>query len=191
VLPLLATVLSGAAAAASCVTAPPPDLPVAPAQGPIIVQDAVQPPPSEYLLELPPQGFVVPVKVTDPTKPFVCRVFVDFYPGSDNTLHATGTALTIPATPALDGGVTLVTFSLTTTNLGDPTACHTIQAMCADEFDQTSGHTPGDSLGSDGVVWQYAPNTPGGCSTVDGGDGEFPDAPLDGLPLTPDSIGPL
>jgi hypothetical protein len=190
--PALATACAFAAAIASCVTVPPADPPQAPAQGPIIVQDSVQPPANQYLTALPPEGgFVVPVKVFDPNRPINCNVFVDFDPG---LVNSTGTATTCePTLPALDGGLTNLTFGISATSgLFDPTVCHTIQCFVADTFDRNSAHTPGDSLlGADSVTWQYTPNGPGNCQQFDGGDGASPvDAPTDGLPLTPDVVGP-
>jgi hypothetical protein len=55
-----------------------------------------------------------------------------------------------------------------------------------------SQHTPGDSFGTDNVIWHYTPNGPGSCALFDAGDGAFlPDAPSDGgVLLTPDAVGP-
>jgi hypothetical protein len=73
---------------------------------------------------------------------------------------------------------------MTGIDLGDPNACHVIQCFVADfPFARNSPHTPGDILGADSVVWQYAPNGPGGCDEFDGSDGAFP--PMDGLPGPP------
>jgi hypothetical protein len=192
VAPALAAGCAAVAAIASCVTVPPADPPQVPAQGPIIVRDAVQPRSDQYLTALPQKGFVIPVKTFDPNKPITCNVFVDFDPGPVNS---TGTAATCASTlPALDGGVTDLSFTLSTTSIVDPTVCHQIQCFVADSFDQNSLHTPGDSLGADPVTWQYTPNGPGNCQQFDGGDGAVPvpvDAPTDTLPFTPDVVGPL
>jgi hypothetical protein len=191
-LPALALALSALAGISSCLTTAPAEPPPVPPLGPTIIQDAVYPPNNTYLPALPPQPFVVPVRVFDPNREIECEVYVDFDPGSDNSQFATGA---IPGAcptmlPALDGGPTLMQFSLTSTNLGDPTTCHVIQCFVADSFDTMSPHTPGDTLGADSVTWQYAPNGPGGCEQFDGGDGAAPpDAPMDALPQTPDAVG--
>jgi hypothetical protein len=177
-----------AASVASCVTAAPADVPTPPLLGPIIVQDAVQPPSGAYLTVLPEAGFVVPVRAFDPTSTITCNVFVDFDPGMDNTT-ATPIFCT-PTPPALDGGLTSLTFSINPIDaLGDPNACHTIQCFVAEGFDRGSPHTPSNSLGADSVTWQYTPNGPGGCDEFDGSDGAFPpaDAPMDRLLLIADS----
>jgi hypothetical protein len=177
---------------AACITAPPPDLPILPARGPRILEDGVQPPTNAYLTELPADGqFLVPVEVNDPTQEIVGRVFVDFYPGSDNMRSATAADQMITAQPALDGGPTIMSFMLSATaDLGDPTACHLIQFFVADSFSGRSGHTPGDSLGADSVSWFYTPNGPNGCFGYDAGDGAAAeDGAGDSLPLTPDGVG--
>jgi hypothetical protein len=189
--PAVAGALTAAAlAVASCITGAPADPPQPPALGPTIIQDAVKPPNDEYLTVLPqlPSTFAVPVRVFNPNTPITCNVFVDFDPGSDNSQFAKGTAAVCPRTlPALDGGPTILTFSLSQASLApgnvvDPHACHTIQCFVGDyPFSQKSAHTPGDSLGADSVTWQYTPDGPGSCSQFDAGDGAYlPDAPSDG-----------
>jgi hypothetical protein len=173
-----------AASVASCVTAAPADVPTPPLLGPIIVQGAVQPPSGLYLTVLPEAGFVVPVRVFDPSSTITCAVFVDFDTG---LLNNTGTSASCADTPpALDGGVTSLTFTIPPINLGDPNACHTIQCFVAEEFQPQSPHTP-RRLGADPVTWHYAPNGPGGCDFFDGSDGAFPpaDAPTDVFVVPP------
>jgi hypothetical protein len=193
--PALAAGLAAAVAVSSCITGPPADLPQVPVQGPTIVQDAVMPPANQYLTYLPelPEQFVVPVRVSNPDTPILCNVYVDFDPGADNSRVANGTATRCPTMlPSVDGGVTLMTFSLSqtdiATNVVDPNACHTIQCFVAYTFDRFSPHSAGDSLGADSVTWQYSPNGPGSCAQFDAGDGAFPpaDAPSDVLPVTPE-----
>jgi hypothetical protein len=192
--PAVAAALTAAVAVASCITGPPPDPPQPPAIGPTIIQDAVQPPNNEYLTELP-ATFEVPVRVTDPNRPIACNVFIDFYPGTNNTA---GTTIGCPPTlPALDGGPTILSFSLSaaalTANGLDPSLCHAIQCFVGDSpFARMSAHTPGDSLGADSVTWQYTPNGPGSCAEFDAGDGAFPPDGLSdgGLQLTPDAVSP-
>src|SRR5580704_4140269 len=191
VLPALAS--AAGAAMASCITSPPADVPTIPVQGPTIVQDAVRPPVNESLTALPPGGaFLVPVRVSDPNKAITCRVFVDFDAGADDGTFATGAVASCPDTlPALgDGGLTLLSFTLTATSFADPTTCHAIQCLVADDFDASSANASGEGLAIDSVTWQYAPNGPGGCSPLGGGDAAYrPDASTESLPPTPDAAG--
>jgi hypothetical protein len=194
------TAFVAASAMGSCITVPPADPPQVPALGPIILQDAVMPAADQYLTVLPPGGFSVPVKVLNPTSTIACQVFVDFDTGSDNFRAATGLAYSCPLNtqPALDGGLTILKFTLTAASLADPpprpgdnsdlTFCHTITFFVADAFATNSAHTPGgDSLGADMVTWKYTPNGPGNCEQFDGGDGVFPtDAPTDSMLLVPE-----
>jgi hypothetical protein len=193
-LPALAVVCAVAVGVASCVSAAPAEPPQSPPLGPIIVQDSVMPVASAYLPALPP-SFRVPVRAFDPTRLVLCHVFVDFDPGQDNVNSTGFVAACAPTPPALDGGVTQLSFMLLPTQLGDPTACHVIQCFVADAFDPKSQHTPGDSLGADSVTWQYAPNGPGSCTQFSGADGSFSvadAAPTDAqLPFTSDSVAPL
>jgi hypothetical protein len=188
VLTVLAAGCAGAAGAASCVTAQPADLPQVPPLGPTIVQDAVMPAANGYLTALPAE-FWVPVRVFDPSRPVTCNVFVDFDPATNNS---TGTNATCPFTPpALDGGITQLSFFFLPGNFPDPTACHTIQCYVAYTFDRNSAHTPGDSFGADSVVWNYTPNGPGGCDHFAGSDGAFPppDASMpDAQLFVPDAV---
>lgn len=187
----LAAACAAAAGVASCVAAGPADVPQAPKLGPIIVQDAVQPPANAYLTVLPEAGFIVPVRVFDPSSPIRCNVFVDFDPRQDNSTFATGVAAMCGTVlPALDGGVTQLMFTIPSTSFPDPNTCHTIQCFVAEAFAFNSNHTPDpNGPGADSVTWQYTPNGPGGCDEFDGSDGAFPDAPIDGLLFAPD--GPI
>lgn len=195
-LPALAVGCAAAAGAASCISAAPADPPQPQLPGPTIVQDSVRPAANTYLTALPP-SFSVPVRAFEPNRTINCDVFVDFDPGTDNiNINISGFATACaPTLPALDGGVTELSFTLLPTDLGDPTACHVIQCFVADVFDPRSPHTPGDSLGADSVTWQYAPNGPGSCTQLSAGDGAFPPAdaaPTDSqLPLTPENVSPL
>jgi hypothetical protein len=192
-----ACALAATAGIGACITAPPADLPQIPVLGPTIIQDAVQPPRDQILTAFPAEGivFIVPVRVTDPTIDVQAEVFVDYDPLSDNVAPYGFGQQTIVTPPAIDGGITVVRvpFSWTDSHFErwnfDPNACHTIEIVVADSFDKISAHTAGDSLGADSAVWMYQPNGAGSCFEVDAGDGGFPpDAPLDGLPLTP--VGP-
>jgi hypothetical protein len=179
--------VSGAVSA--CITAPPPDLPVLPARGPRILHDDVKPPTSAFLTGLPGDGqFLVPVEVSNPAQLIAWRVYVDFYPGIDNMRFATPAEQSFSTPPSVDGGPTIISFSLSPTDLIDPTACHLIQFYVADSFTGTAP-TAGDNLGVDGVSWFYMPNGTNGCFEYDAGDGAAEDAGIDALPLTPDGVG--
>lgn len=170
----------------ACITTSPPELPAVPPRGPRILADGIDPP-SFILLQLPPDGaFQVPVEVSDPTRVILGRVFIDYYPaanGGQNATQPTGPTVSVP--PALDGGVTLVSFQLTNDQLGDPSACHVIQFFVADSFAAVPmpTHAPGDSLGADSVTWFYTPGGPGVCNVYDAG--VYPDAAPDGSFVTP------
>ncbi len=173
---------------ASCITTPPADVPTIPAQGPTIIQDAVRPPANAALTALPPGGsFVVPVQVSVSDKPVTCRVFVDLDAGAAVNPFGTGAVARCPDTlPALDdGGLTVLTFTLTAASFGNPTRCHAIQCFVADYTDASSAHAPGASLGVDSVFWQYAPSGPGGCSPIGGGAAASPQD------ASPDAAGSL
>lgn len=172
------------AGAASCVTAQPPDVTQAPSLGPIIIQDAVQPPANAFLTMIPPDAqFIVPVRVFDPNQSVECEVFIDFDPGSNNT---NGSPIGCVFEAGLEAGIAEAEFSVPPSF--DLKACHTIQCFVANSFDSMSPHTPLNTrLGADSVVWQYTPNGPGGCDEFDAGDGAFP--PTDtGLPLILDAV---
>jgi hypothetical protein len=181
---------SVAGAVSACITAPPPDLPVLPARGPRILEDGVTPPTDAYLTGLPADGqFLVPVEVNNPAQVINGRVYVDFYPGTDNMHFATSAEQSLSTPPSVDGGPTIVSFSLSPTDLIDPTACHLIQFYVADSFTGTAP-IAGDNLGADSVSWFYTPNGPNGCFEYDAGDGAAQDAPTDALLLTPpDGVG--
>jgi hypothetical protein len=195
--PALAAALALSAGMASCITGPPPDPPQPPVLGPMIIQNGVMPSANQYLTALP-DAFIVPVRAfTD--LPVSCNVFVDYFdPGVKN--NGTAVAQCGMVSPALEGGVTQLQFSLRTLDLAtgpagifDPNACHTIQCFVGNSFlDSVSPHTPATSLGSDSVTWQYTPNGPGSCAQFDAGDGGFPpDSPSDtGVQLLLDVVNP-
>ena len=174
----------------ACITAPPPDLPNPPLQGPTIQQSGVQPPTNQDLTALPDGNiFIVPVLPGQPSEAFSIKVFVDFNPGGNNTnRQATAATRTImyPVTPAtLDGGVYAARFVFGPDDIGDPNACHWIEAIVADSFTDNSDHTPADM--SDSVSWHYVPNSLHGCLQFDAGpfqDGAFPDVSPDHI-VTP------
>jgi hypothetical protein len=184
----LAAVVSagmGAAAVVACITAPPPELPTIPARRPTILHASVVPPPDQILSVWPATGltFDVPVELEDSTQPFLWSVFVDYDPltARQPILLSNGPT---PAPP--DGGPTIVSFLL---DAPDPAFCHRIDFVVANSFTTSFRRTP-DGVGGDIVSWLYnAGGGPNGCPVYDAGpvqDGAFPpDAPADGLPVTP------
>jgi hypothetical protein len=189
------TCLVGAVVGVStaCLTEPPPELPQQPLIRPTIRRDAVNPPPDQILGQLPTE-FVVPIELDSPDEPFQWDVFVDFDPvSSPNPVLYPTTVL--PTAATVDGGVVLQDFNLTAANL-DPSFCHRIEFLVAHAFNAASAHT-WDSVGGDLVSWVYNPGSnQAGCPVYDAGsleDGAFPpaDAPIDALPVVPDSAGDL
>jgi hypothetical protein len=188
--------LAVATGMSACITAPPPPLPELPQQRPQILQSSVFPPPDLDLTALPPNGFIVPLLLSQLDLSFQFEVYVDFNPGVDNSI---GSGIiffpqTRQPTPAsVDAGIYDVSFTLLPNQLGDPNDCHLIQFFVADYFNTRSPHTPGDSLGSDSVTWHYVPDPLNGCLQYDAGslaDGP-PDSPPDAQLQIPDVVGPL
>jgi hypothetical protein len=174
----------------ACVTAPPPDLPVQAQEDPIIVGEMAIPSTDGYLTELPEDGtFLVPVRAN---QPFFSSATYNYNPGPTNGLSGTFGALgTHPWKLSMeDGGLIEVSFDLSSANPPlDPTLCAVIQLEVSSSSFDKSFRTPGGSVTS--IEWHYTPGGPGSCDTFDAGDGAFPDAPIDGLPLTPDAANLL
>jgi len=167
-----------ATAAASCITVPPPDLPVIPRHRPTIVHDAVTPPEGP-LDAWPADGtFEVPVEIDDPSQAYEWEVFVDYDPYQTNDTPK-APSLNAQPIPPPDGGLALVPFSLPVPV--DPVPCpHRIEFLVANSF--SSEHTPSPP-GGDSVTWLF--DGPNGCLYDAGAlqDGAFPpDAPPDGPP---------
>jgi len=175
-----ASAVAGGLAAASCITAPPPDLPQLPTERPTIENDAVQPP-EGLLTEWPIDNqFSVPVEVGNPVD-FTFYVFVD-YPAIP-TYALMGSLMNPP-----DAGITLVDFTL---GPPDSLICpHQIQFLVANSFNAISPHTPTTS-GGDIATWEYYAGGNAECPSYDAGDGSFPDAVPDGIPVAPESGGDL
>jgi hypothetical protein len=172
----------GAAAVVACITAPPPVLPTVPPHRPTILHSSVVPPPDQ-ILSVWPAEFDVPVELDDSTQPFQWSVFVDYDPLTAPQPIPLDNA---PVPPPPDGGPTIVSFHL---DEPDPAFCHRIDFVVASAFTKGSRRTPND-VGGDLVSWLYnAGGGPNGCPVYDAGpvqDGAFPpDAPADGLPVTP------
>jgi hypothetical protein len=182
-----------AATSTACITAPPPDLPQAPAHRPTILHDSVVPPPDQILPSLPGE-FVVPVQLDDPNESFACEMFLDYDPVQAPDPYFTKQVQPTPDT--VDGGIYLVDGIPPTDPAPDPSQCHRIDFLVAHSFDPQSQHA-WDSIGGDIVTWIYNPGgSPGGCPVYDAGalqDGAFPpavaDAPPDVLPFVPESGG--
>jgi hypothetical protein len=183
-----AGVSAGILATGACLVAPPPDLPQPPAHRPTILHDAVFPNPQQVLNELPLDGFHVPIVLEDQNESYCYAVLIDFDPYNNNTNAAVQECTT--ATPAnSDGGIADVDFLL---NPLDPSFCHTIEFIVAAAFNKESPYTP-TSINGDLVTWLYNPSGGESCPQYDaGGFGEggfVVDAPMDGLPLVPESGG--
>jgi len=168
--------------AASCITAVPPDLPAV-AGRPTVLHDAVVPPEGP-LVEWPSDDtFLVPVQLDVPNESFFFHVFVD-YPANQNPVYS-GSG----STNLSDGGITLVSLMLVPP---DTQICpHRIEFLVAGGFDTLNQHTP-DKGGGDIVTWEYyGGGGPNACPPYDAGDGSFPDAQPDILPVAPESGGEL
>jgi hypothetical protein len=175
-------VAAGLTVVTACITVPPADLPQVPTHGPTIVHDAVVPPYTEILAELPNE-FVVPVQLDQANASFEWDVFVDYDPVGSSEPQLRQDDNESPA----DGGVSLVNFQLSSSlAVLDPSQCHVIQFLVAHAFNENSPYT-WDSVGGDTVSWIYNPGGgPAGCPVYDAGalqDGAFPlvDAPSDGI----------
>jgi hypothetical protein len=177
--------IAGASAVAACITAPPPDLPVPSPVRPTVLNSD---PPGGTLLQWP-QGdtFVVFVEMDNPTETFVWHVFVDYYASYPVTSVNPGFQQSGSGPDAPDSGVTRVTFDaqapLTVT------CPHRIDFVVAHQFATNSDRVP-DKVGGDSVTWWYWPKgSP--CADYDAGDGVFPEASFDGLPIPPEAGGTL
>jgi hypothetical protein len=193
-----ACVVAGALATAACIVAPPPDLPPQYVHRPTILHDSVVPPANEILTasQLPDSGeltFLIPIQLDDPSAPFLWRMFIDYNydPSSVPQEPDTGGQFQ-PTISTLDGGTVVlsVTVAFQDGKLATP-YCHRIEFVVAYGF--SAPHTP-DSLGGDTVTWLY--NGAGGSDgcplSYDGsalGDGgwSMADAPVDQLPVVPES----
>jgi hypothetical protein len=172
---LVAATLVATVGMTACLTDPPPDLPLQ-SQAPSIVQTATQPA-EGVITSLPPNGlFVVPIGLADPTENCQFSVFDQY-----NDYFACRPC----DTASFDAGTVTVEFTLGTAQF-DPTLCHTLK------FTVGSSFSPADTQcrsGSDIAIWDYRPPN-ASCVTYDAaalGDGSFPEAADDALPLVPDS----
>jgi hypothetical protein len=182
--------------ATACVVAPPGQLAQLPPHRPTILHDAVYPPTDQILTEMPTE-FLVPVELDDPDQSFWWDVFVDYNPCNEQndcqpTAPTVDPTLVTPTPGTLDGGVVIVPVPQITGL--DPTVCHRIDFLVANQFTPDSPHT-WDSIGGDIVTWFYnSGGGPNGCPLYDAGafqNGAFPpaDAAAEGLPVVPDSGG--
>jgi hypothetical protein len=183
--------------ATACITAPPPQLPEEVEHRPTILHESVVPPTDQILPDLPTE-FEVPVLLEDPNETFQWDVFVD-YNGCANLsncqptppLQPPGVTTVTPTPGTLDGGVVMVNFSVPSDL--DPSRCHTIDFVVAQQFEAVFPHTP-NPIGGDIATWIYDPGGAIPCSLLvyDAGsvqDGAFPpaDAPAEALPVVPES----
>lgn len=176
-----ASAVASGIAAASCITAVPPSLPEILNQRPAILHDAVVPAEGPLAKWPHDNTFLVPVELDVPNESFVYDVFVDYVPPNQGLLIPPSG----PTTPP-DGGISIVQFTLTPDDLPDPEVCpHRIEFLVAHAFNGLlSKHTP-DSFGGDIVTWEW----PSACPSYDAGNGTFPDAQLDSLPVAPEAGG--
>jgi hypothetical protein len=184
-----ATCITGMACAAgiaSCIIAPPQQVPDLPQQRPTILHGSVYPPEDEYLTPMLLGGeFLIPIQLIDPNQSFSTQVVIDQTPVPGTSRQYTPT----PAT-TLQGGIYNVEFTLPSQNI-DLGMCHDILFLVADSFNAASPLSAGDSFGSDQANWFYVPPGSNGCYEYDAGDAAPADAPADGLLLIPDSVAPL
>jgi hypothetical protein len=118
---------------------------------------------------------VVPIRIADPAATCQFSVFDEY----DQYFQC---QTCDPA--SFDAGVVTVNFGLGARF--DPTECHTIKFTVATSF---SPADPQCRSGSDVAIWEYRPAF-ASCVTYDAGalgDGAFPDASTDALPIVPDS----
>lgn len=168
-------------ALAACLTDPPPDLPLD-SQPPTIDHSAIFPP-DPLITALPPNGFEVTVNLPDPTQ--LCQWSVY---DQDPVDTGNGDYITCRQcdTTAIQNGKITLTFSLTEGEF-DPSECHYIVFTVGGTFADQQCH----SGGSDTTAWDYRPAF-ASCVSYDAGtlgDGAFPEAGADGLPITPDDAG--
>jgi hypothetical protein len=188
--------VAGAMIGAACFVAPPPDLPTQPTGHPVILHDSVVPPADQILTaaQIPADGmltFLVPIVVEDPTLTFTWRVFVDYDPYTATTPVKANNLQ--PSAGGTDAGVTVVSFSLLSSDLSAP-YCHRIDFVVSYKFAFLTGNAPAPGVEADSVRWLY--NGAGGVSgcpqSFDAsafGDGglNIPDAAPDQLPVVPES----
>ncbi len=163
-------------ATSACLTDPPPDLPLV-EQPPAIDHSSVYPPEGIPLTSLPAE-FELWVSLADPTQ--ACQWSV--YDGDSNE-----PILTPSCTPCSSGtikdGKILITFDVSGARF-NPTLCHHIVFTVFGDPQCRSG-------GSDAASWYFQPQN-ASCVSYDAaslGDGAFPEAGADALPVVPDSGG--
>jgi hypothetical protein len=166
---------------ASCITAPPQQVPALLQQRPTILHGSVYPPEDEYLTAMLLSGdFLIPIQLIDPNQSFQTQWVIDQNP--------VGTLRQYTPTPAtLQGGIYNVDLPLPSQNI-DLSMCHDVLFLVADSFNMNSQLSAGDSFGSDQAHWFYVPPGSNGCYEYDAGDAAPADAPSDGLLLVPDSV---
>ncbi len=172
----LAVVAAAIAVTSACLTDPPPDLP-ATTEPPTIDHEQVQPPEGTTLTSLPASGFEVTIQLADPSAGCLYSVFDAANPSAYPYLSCQ------PCGSVTAAGTVTVDFNVGSAQF-DPALCHRIEFVVASSFPDS--HTC--HLGTDVVIWNYAPPS---CTTYDAGaaaDGGFPaDAAPDVLPVVPDS----
>jgi hypothetical protein len=173
----IALVAVAAACGVACVLVEPPGEPLPPLEHRPLILHMSLAPPEGRILESWPDQLTVPVEMLDPTASFQWHAFIDYDPSDPPNDYGFGRQDPNPLTD--DGGVREVYVPLHAPV--DLTACHTIEVLVANTFDDP--HSP-DPLGGDDAVWFYAPSgSLDGCPFYDAGPidaGPDADGGLDG-----------
>ncbi len=176
----------------ACVVAPPAKLLSEQLQRPTILHGSVVPAPYQNLTAwTSATQFVVPVELDDVNEAWVWDLFIDY----NGDLYEMPTAYGPMATAApqtLDGGVTIVSFTLDPGLYGvDLTLCHTIEflvghAFLANPIKGSLAYHAFDDVGYDSVSWTWTPPGAYGCNQYAGdAGGPVADASDDMLPIPP------
>jgi hypothetical protein len=173
------------AAVTACITVPPPDLPDPPLLSPHIQRESVVPAMGDLFAWPRDNTFIVPVEMDNPTETFLYRVFVDYDDVPAGTQLHKQPVWSGGGPNAPDGGVSLVTFPLDAP--ATPTCPHVIDFVVAHNFSPGSDRV-WDNVGGEIGTWTYYPNGEP-CSDYDSGDGSFPEASFEGLPVPPETGG--
>lgn len=163
---------------ASCLIAESPaDFPEQPTERPTIVQSRVIPSASQVLGSWPAQGgFLVPVKLLNPTQVFEWRVFVDF--DADSLTSENRPAKGDTSRPTDNDvnpddarrGIRRIQFLL---DPPDESVCHRIEFVATSESFGAAGANNVDPLKSDQITWIYSPN------------GDLSGCPVQAAPIPP------
>ncbi|MGA9855059.1 MAG: hypothetical protein WBR29_07275 [Gammaproteobacteria bacterium] len=165
-----AAALSGGATVLACFTAPPPDL-LPPAVPPPEILHAIVQPPEGQIASLPLE-FVVPIERFEANEDCELSILLD------GQAQAGLDCLECPLS-TFGSNVASEIFSI---NQPDPSVPHTIALVVGNELDGIGCTTP-NSAGGDVVEWTLPASAADAGSY---GDGAFPEAAPDGLPVIPE-----